>query len=32
MEKLLIIHLINLAVHTVEHLHALIVTMGHLVK
>ena len=32
MEKLLTIHLINFAVHTVEHLHALIITMGHLVK
>jgi len=32
MEKLLTIHLINLAVQTVEHLHALIITMGHLVK
>ena len=32
MEKLLTIHLINFAVHTIEHLHALIITMGHLVK
>lgn len=32
MEKILTIHLINFAVQTVEHLHALIITMGHLVK
>jgi len=32
MEKLLTIHLINAALHTAEHLHSILTTMGHLVK
>jgi len=32
MEKLLAIHLINLAIHAATQIHALIVTFGHLIK
>jgi hypothetical protein len=32
MEKLLTIHLINFALNAAEHIHALLTTMGHLVK
>ena len=32
MEKLLIVHLMSLALQAVEHAHSFIVTLGHLVK
>jgi len=32
MEKLLAIHLINVAIHAIAQMHALIITIGHLVK
>nr|MBB6140411.1 hypothetical protein [Mucilaginibacter sp. X5P1] len=32
MEKLLTIHLINLAIHAIAQAHAVIATLGHLVK
>jgi hypothetical protein len=32
MEKLLVIHLINFAVQAFEQIHAIIVSLGHLVK